>query len=476
MSSAKRLSVPVLVAMTLLVGCANVPREAGFQEVGHTVSYRTGMRVHWNQGNADDKAVAAQISAMLAHPLTPEQTVQIALLNNRRLQATYEDLMVAQADLVQAGLLRNPVFDAEIIFAQSGGTALELALVQDFMHVFQIPLRKKIAGARFEAAKRRVAREIIDKAREAHGDSIRLIAATQMVEMRQSVMDAGEASYDLAKRLHEAGNITNLALAIERTQYEQAKLDLASAEATQIAMRERLNVMMGLWGEDSARWSIIDRLPEPQTEADKPSDKSIVQRALNNSLALDASRHHIESLNQRLGLERTYGLLPEFDAGVKGDRDADSGDWAIGPVFSLPIPLFDQGHASIAIAAAELRRAHVEYYATAVEVRAAARAAHARLEAAEARVAYFQQIILPLSQEVVEQSQREYNAMQIGAFELLQARQQQINAGARYIDALTEYWLAHGSLETLSIGGSGEINTTKAPDDGVTAMGRENEH
>jgi cobalt-zinc-cadmium efflux system outer membrane protein len=434
------------------------------------------MRVHWNQGAAEDEAVASQISAMLDQPLTPEQAVQIALLNNRRLQATYEDLMVAQADLVQAGLLRNPVFDAEVIFAQSGGATVELSLVQDFMHVFQIPLRKKIAGARFEAAKLRVAAEVIDKARDVYADSIKLIAATQMVELRRTVMEAGEASYDLAKRLHEAGNITKLSLAIERTQYEQAKLDLAAAETEQIAMRERLNVQMGLWGRDSARWSMIDRLADPQAEQGDPHAELILQQALDNSLSLAASRQNIESLHRRLGLERTYGLLPEFDAGAKGDRDADSGDWAVGPVFSLPIPLFDQGQASTAAAAAEVRRAQAEYYATAVDVRAAARAAHARLLAATSRVEYYQQIILPLSQEVVDQTQLQYNAMQVGAFDLLQARQQQINAGARYVEALAEYWLARGSLQTLRMGGSGEISMSMPQANDAATAGRGNEH
>jgi len=464
------------MGMTLLVGCASVPREAGFDEVSQTVSERSGLRVHWYQGGEEDKAVAAQITAMLDQPLTPEQAVQIALLNNRRLQATYEDLMVAQADLVQAGLLRNPVFDAEVIFAQSGGTTLELSLVQDFMHVFQIPLRKKIAGAMFESAKRRVAQEVIDKAREVQGDAIEFAAATQMVEMRRTVTEASEASYDLAKRLHEAGNITNLSLAIERTQYEQAKLDLAAAEAAVIAMREQMNVKMGLWGSDSARWTMIDRLPDPKAATTNEQGLSIVKLALESSLSLEAARHRIVSLNKRLGLERTYGLLPEFEAGAKGDRDADSGDWAVGPVFSLPIPLFDQGQASTAAAAAELRRAQADYYATAVEVRASARAAHARLASAETRVRYFQQVILPLSQEVVDQTHLEYNAMQVGAFELLQARQQQINAGARYIEALAEYWQAHGSLQALRIGGSGEISTSMPQAVGTALAGQGNEH
>ncbi|MDQ3439455.1 MAG: TolC family protein, partial [Planctomycetota bacterium] len=104
-----------LLSAALAGGCATVPREAGFPDVERTVAERTGgKRVHWNQGTVSDAAVAETVRAMLAKELTADEAVQVALLNNRNLQATYENLTIAQADLVAAGLLRNPVFDAEI--------------------------------------------------------------------------------------------------------------------------------------------------------------------------------------------------------------------------------------------------------------------------------------------------------------------------------------------------------------------------
>lgn len=134
-------------------GCSAVQAGMGFDEVGKTVQERTGKRVHWNQGTPADKAVADEVSALLRDELNAETAVQIALLNNRSLQATYEELNIAQADLVSAGLLRNPVFDAEIrIPTKGGGTGLDMAVVQDFIDILYIPLRKSIAGSAFEAA------------------------------------------------------------------------------------------------------------------------------------------------------------------------------------------------------------------------------------------------------------------------------------------------------------------------------------
>src|SRR5438045_1448774 len=100
----------VLAATSLaLGGCATVPRDAGFGDVEQLVAERTALRVQWNRGTAADRAVEEMIRQSIASELTIDQAVQIALLNNRNLQATYEELGIAQADLVQAGLLQNPV-------------------------------------------------------------------------------------------------------------------------------------------------------------------------------------------------------------------------------------------------------------------------------------------------------------------------------------------------------------------------------
>src|SRR5688572_3888633 len=97
-----RALVPIAVA--LLGGCASVPREAGFGDVQKTLAERSALRVHWNQGTEADRAVAERIGSLLAAPLTADAAVEVAVLNNRRLQAVYEELSVAQGDLIQAGL------------------------------------------------------------------------------------------------------------------------------------------------------------------------------------------------------------------------------------------------------------------------------------------------------------------------------------------------------------------------------------
>src|SRR5271170_1780140 len=125
----------VYVIAGLLCGCQTSAPQTGFDDVRQLAAQRTGLVVQW-YGNPDDKQLVAQsIAAMLSQDLNVNQAAQIALLNNHHLQATFEDLGIAQADLVQAGLLKNPVFDMGVRFPDRApaGTYLDFAVAEDFL-------------------------------------------------------------------------------------------------------------------------------------------------------------------------------------------------------------------------------------------------------------------------------------------------------------------------------------------------------
>ena len=111
------ITAAIALPVALTAGCATAPRDAGFGDVSRSVAERAKVDVvRWDQGTPADKDAQRSVDALLANELTPDAAVQVALLNNQDLQATYEDLDVAQADLVRAGLLRNPVFGGDVKF------------------------------------------------------------------------------------------------------------------------------------------------------------------------------------------------------------------------------------------------------------------------------------------------------------------------------------------------------------------------
>ena len=235
--------------------------------------------------------------------------------------------------------------------------------------------------------------------------------------------------------------------------YEQAKVDLATAESDVLDARERVNAILGLWGNDT-EWTAPRRVPDLP-----PSDEGLLEDservAVLNSIELAVARRQVEAAARSFALRRSFGLLPEAELGVAFEREGGGGH-EIGPAFALPIPLFDQGQAATATARAELERTRQEFYATAVEVRATARTARNRLLAARAKANYYREVILPLRREITGRTQLQYNAMQIGAFQLLQAKQDEIEAGVAYIDALREYWIARSGVEQINSGVSAD--------------------
>jgi cobalt-zinc-cadmium efflux system outer membrane protein len=439
----------VWTLLLLVTGCATFDQRAGFSDVSTVVEARSGKRVVWYRGSELDTHVDQDVRALLHDTLTVDGAVQVALLNNRTLQALYAELGVAQADLVQAGLLRNPVFDGAVRFLLSGGgpAKVDLSVALDFLDIFYLPLRKRVAAARFEAAKLQVAGAVLDFAATVQGAFYRHQANEQRLELLQTITQALAASFEVAQRLHTAGNITDLDLARERAVFEEAKVQLRAAESAGRQSREQLNTLMGLWGQQTT-WQIDRRLPDLSAQALPFAD--LERPALQQSLALARARQRIIVAGEQVGVTRATALIPEASLGAEAERE--DGIWNVGPTVHFPIPLFDQGQARVGRAVTELRRAQQEYYALGVQIRATVRAVYERLQGAQDRALYYRDILLPLRERIVNEAQLQYNAMQLGVIDLLRTREQQIQAAVAYIDTLLDYWLARTDVGLLLSG------------------------
>ena len=432
-----------------LSGCASVDLRAGFPDVRAAVEERYATKIVWNNDTELDHEAAEKVRSLLQRKLTADNALQIAMLNNRDLQAIYTELGVAQADLVQAGLFRNPIVDAAVLFPLSGARPdIQLSAAISFLDALYVPLRKRVAAAQFEEAKLHVTGAVLDFAVQVRTAFYEHQANEQMLELRWSIVQALIASFDVSRRLHDAGNITDLDLARDRALAEASKLALRSAEVTARQSREQLNSLMGVWGAET-RWDIDGRLPEIPAETLPVNGTE--RTALARSIDLSNARQRIIAAGQQLGYDRATALIPALEFGPSAEREAGEG-WKVGPAVSVPIPLFDQGQARVGRAVAELRRAQQEYYGLAVRIRSVARAVEERMRGAQDRALYYRDILLPLRERIVNETQLQYNAMQVGIFQLLRDREQQIETGVAYVEALRDYWVARADLEQLSSG------------------------
>ena len=153
----------VCLSLLGLTGCASLNLSAGFPEVRAAVEERYAATLVWNSGTELDQEAEENLRALRQKRLTADDAVQVAMLNNRDLQAIYTELGLAQADLVQAGLFRNPILDAAVLFPLSGVRPdLQLSVVISFLDALYVPLRKRVAAAQFAEAKLRVTGAVLD--------------------------------------------------------------------------------------------------------------------------------------------------------------------------------------------------------------------------------------------------------------------------------------------------------------------------
>lgn len=443
----KRFGLP-LAGATLLASCASVSPEKGFSDVRALVADRGIAQLHWNQGTPADAEALQAVRELLKSELTADAAVQIALLDNRRLQATLEDIGIAQADLVQAGLLSNPIFHGEIRFPAHPTSPLELDVLENFFDLLLLPMRKRVAASQFEAVKLRVADAVLELASKTRSDFYSMQGAQQQVEMRRTIVLSEEAAVDAAERLHAAGNLTDLELANEQALLARARIELAAAEGQLLEAREVLTTAMGLWAEDIAI-TIAPQLPDlPEVEIDAAGLETL---AVARRLDLAAARADVEASARAAGFASYQAIAPRFDMGFHSEREPD-GLTTIGPSLDIPIPIFDQGRPAKARALAMLRQSEQRYAALAIEARSQVRRARNHMLAARKRAEYEHAVVLPLRQQILQETLLRYNGMLVGVFQLLQAKEAEIEAGQEYIESLLEYWMARTELER-AVGG-----------------------
>ena len=425
-----------------------------------------------NSGGPEDASIEQAVRELLQQQLTADMAVRIALLTSPQLQAMYESLGIAQADLVQAGLLRNPVLDVLVQSPREGGTdLLDFGLSWDFMHLLTRPLRQAVAEHEYEQARLRVIGAVMDLANSVRSLFYQAQSDAQIVAMYRQVVIATDAALDATRRLREAGNVTELALDQERVIYQGSRLRLSAAEAALMNSREQLNVLMGLWGS-AIQWEIAEQLPELPKETARFDN--VEKRAIESSIELAIRREQMEVTARKLGIVDVERFLPDLSVGYSWEREAGSGEWKDGPSIEFEIPIFDTGAARKQGLAARLRMQQREYVKMAIQIRSSARQAAMSIRQSYSVARHLGKVLLPLQQRVVYGTQLEYNAMLVGVFQLLLVQQQQINTGQQYIQALRDYWQTSARFDTLMNGrmiDTGMSTMTSVSDTGASAGG-----
>jgi outer membrane protein TolC len=440
------MRVPFFLTLAaLLAGCASLDPDGSLRRVQQAVGPQHELR--WQRSDADRAAADARVAELLAQPLDADAAVQVALLANRALQAELDALGIADAERASASRLPNPGFSVGR-FTRGGELELERGLHFNLARLLALPLVRRVEGHRIAQAELDGASRVLALANAARKAQVEAVAAAQAVSYRRQVMQAAEASAELARRMAQVGNFNALQRAREQRFYAEAALELARAEASAFAARERLTRALGLWGEQVS-YTLPERLPALPAQPDERPD--IERAGLAQRLDVRAARATAEQAAANVGLARATRFVNVFEFGLADKRETGQPTqrgWEIG----FELPLFDWGEAKHARAEGLYRQAANRAAHTAITARSELREAYAAYRSAFDIAAHHRDELVPLAQRIGEENLLRYNGMLVGVFELLADARTQIGAVAASIDALRDFWLARADLDAALVG------------------------
>ena len=450
---AMRRSLIAISAASFLSGCAAFSPDGGMSLVGTIAGQE--LRKDVIALRTEDEAEKARIRVihLLKRPLTADAAVQIALLNNRGLQAAYNELGIAEAAMVGASLPPNPTFSVERL---SGPVEIEIEkrIIANILALATLPARAAIAADRFRQAQLRAAEETLRVAAETRRAYFRAAALREAAAFLGQAQEAAETATKLATRLGETGALNKLDQAREQVFYADITVQLARARQMGATERERLTRLLGLWGHDlnfrlPAGLPVLPRRPQvlPAVEVE----------AVARRIDLQIARIEIAALAKTQGLTeatRFINLL-EVSGIKKTKKERETGERVRDRGFELEfqIPIFDLGEVRVRQTTETYMQAVNRLIEKAVNVRSEARDAYRTYRSSYDIARHYQGEILPLRKVISDETLLRYNAMQIDVFALLAEARQRINANVTTIEARRDFWLATVNLGVAVVGG-----------------------
>lgn len=461
------MKIAWLVSALVLAGCATLQDDARFTPVEQAVKERTGADTRWARTEGEANTVRARVKELLAKPLGPTEAVQIALLNNPGLQASYAEVGIAEADLVQASRWRGPTFSFARL-RREDEIETERGVFFDVLGLLTIPLSVKAQEKRLESVQNRAAGEGLRVALHTRKAWFESVAAQETAKYMEQVKQSAEASAELARRMAEVGNFPKLTYAREQAFYAEATAQLARARHNATAARERLARLMGLWGED-LRFELPDRLPELPGSVREGGD--LEAQALAQRLDVQGARREAESVASSLGLTKATRFISLLEVGVLSNTETGlprQRGWEV----ELGIPLFDFGGPRTARAERQYMQAVNRTLEIAVDARSEVRETYSAYRTSFDIAKHYRDEIVPLRKRISEEVLLRYNGMLMSVFELLADSRDQVAAVSAYIEAQRDFWFADADLQMALTGRSpGAAQTLRSASPAPAASG-----
>ncbi len=456
----RTMGLNILLSLILvLAGCGSVKTGHEWRKFQEIARQRTDQGLLWEKSEEEAAAIRKEADELLADGLSRQDAVRIALLNNRMLQSTFEELGISKADLVQAGLLSNPSFGAvfRFLISSGSGTNIDADLFFPISDFWQIPFRKKAAAAQMEAAIVRVAQMVVNTAAEAKHAYDAVPYLSEERKETGKILDRFMAIREQVNIRRDFGYMSNLDVYLAQIMVAEAEMEVARFEGELAIARSHLNRVLSL---DPGQMGYEIQKGVVEAHSRPPGLDEAIQYALDHRLDIQMARFKVRQVERTLQLEKAR-ILKHAALGVSYERDADGAD-VFGPGVDIELPLFDQNQAQIARAQYGIRRARKSLQALEGKVRQEITSDLERINFHRVRVQTLREKVIPFREKAIGYAEKWVNAMQLNRLYLLEAQRGLLQSRREYLQALMEHQKALVNLE-LHMGGKVPFCSTGSP-------------
>jgi cobalt-zinc-cadmium efflux system outer membrane protein len=470
--------------LSLIAGCASTDPRADYERAGQIIADRTGVE----QVNAPD-AAAARIDDLLDGGLTADEAVQVALLNNRAFQAAFQEIGVSRAEVVASGLLSNPTLGLGLRFPDGGGRSnFTLALAQQLVELWQIPVRKRVAESQLERTILLVARQAVALASETQVCYWRLLALQHAETLGREDVELARQSVELARERFNAGEAGKLDVNLARAALLEPEQRLITLRGELQGARADLARVLGL-GRSERPWELSDDLPE--AAAEELDEDALLAGALTHRLDAQAAIMQVRAAEAEVR-RQILDIFPDVTIGTEGERTesralpgrnilADTArasvrsgqltapdiqtrgerrfehsqiiDSLLGPTLEITLPLWHQNQPQIARARYQAAQRRREFEDLLDQIAQDVDTASATARSAAESAAFIRDQALPLAQENVEAARRAYRAGEESIIALMEAQRGLVAQRREYVNARRDWAIALAELQR-AIGGN----------------------
>jgi outer membrane protein TolC len=435
-----------------LSGCASTAIDDQHAALDQFSVAHFDLKPAWLNSAADRQQARVWVDTLLQQPLAEDGAVRIALAYSPAYQALLADQSAASARITQSARLPNPVFAFERLLREgSGGRELEInrSLTLALLNLLTLPRTLQLADLRQQQLQLQAAAELLRTVTEVRQAWVQAVSAQQRLDYFKQVMDAAEASAELAKRMQATGSFSRLQQAREQAFYADAQSGQLRARLNAETTREELVRKLGLDDAQQQALKLPDHLPALPAAAQEES--KVLQAAINDRLDVQLARAELDHVAKSQGLVTVTSYVDGLH--LKGERNSATGlPVQKGYEVEFPLPVFDWGDARRDEVAARYLAALNRTAEVGINARSQTRQAYAAYHAAFELARHYQDEIVPLRKAIAEEMLLKYNGMLIGVFELLADAREQIGSVIGALDAQRDFWLADAALHATLLG------------------------